>query len=358
MSGQGRRAAVVSGDASERETPVCSICVANFNGAQVLRECLASVFAQDCDFPYEVIVHDDASPDGSAEIARQEFPGARLMRSSSNVGFCVANNRMVDAARGEFILLLNNDASLFPDALSRLLSAARDAREPAILGLPQFDAESGALLDRGSLLDLFFNPCPNHDPARRDVHMVMGACLWLPKQLWQDLGGFPSWFESIGEDLHLCSLARLTGRPVRVLAASGYRHHVGHSFGGGKAVQGRLVTSQRRRALSERNKSFVMVVVTPAPLIAALLPLHLIILVMEGCLLALVQRRAALLTGIYLPCLSGLWRQRRELLRQRRHWQARRSIGVVAWMSGFRLWPYKLLMLCRHGVPEVISGPK
>ena len=66
--------------------PVCSVCIANYNGRNVLEACLDSVFQQDFPYPIEVIVHDDASTDGSADIVRDKFPNVKLMRSDSNVG--------------------------------------------------------------------------------------------------------------------------------------------------------------------------------------------------------------------------------------------------------------------------------
>lgn len=335
------------------DQPVCSICIANYNGAGVLRECLDSLAAQIGELSIEIIVHDDASSDESRDLIRREYPGVFLIESAGNVGFCVANNRMVERARGEYILLLNNDASLFPDALQALLLAARQMPVPGILGLAQHDAASGTLLDRGSHLDLFFNPYPALEAGRRDVQLIMGACLWLPRSLWLELGGFPEWFGSIGEDLFLCSLARLLGLPVQVIGESGYRHHVGHSFGGGKAVAGRLSTTVKRRALSERNKSFVLAIVTPGPLLALILPLHLLLLLLEGCTLSLLCRRLGLLRQIYLPCLPALWHRRREIAELRMYWQPRRAVSQLSWLQGFSFWPHKLHMLCRHGLPEV-----
>ena len=70
-------------------------------------------------------MHDDASRDESVEFIRQHYPIVVLIESQENVGFCVANNRMAGRVRGEFLLLLNNDAALWPDALATLLAAAR-----------------------------------------------------------------------------------------------------------------------------------------------------------------------------------------------------------------------------------------
>ncbi|MBS0556889.1 MAG: glycosyltransferase, partial [Proteobacteria bacterium] len=262
-------------------TPVCSVCIANFNGAAILTDCIDSVLAQQGDLAIEIIVHDDASSDDSVAFLRAHYPQVEILASETNVGFCIGNNRMVAQARGEYVLLLNNDAALYPDALMALLAAARE-RSAGILTLPQYDWESGALVDRGCLLDPFYNPVPNLDPARTDVAYAIGACLFLPRQLWNDLGGFPEWIGSIGEDAFLCCLARLRGLQVSAATASGYRHRQGASFGGNRINDGKLSTTYRRRALSERNKTAVMVVCTPTWLVWPLLVLHVILLTLEG----------------------------------------------------------------------------
>jgi GT2 family glycosyltransferase len=88
---------------------------------------------------------------------------------------------MAAEASGKYLLLLNNDAALYPDALKSLLAAASRLARPAILGLPQYDAVSGKLVDMGSFFDPFLNPIPNLQPTSKDVGMVIGACLWIPK---------------------------------------------------------------------------------------------------------------------------------------------------------------------------------
>ncbi|MCX7628552.1 MAG: glycosyltransferase [Methylophilaceae bacterium] len=339
--------------ASMTPVPCCSICIANYNGVGLLEACIGSVLAQGWWDRAEIIVHDDASTDGSVAFLRTRYPTVQVLESQENVGFCIANNRMARMARGEFLLFLNNDAMLLPGALDALLAAARQLKRPAILSLPQYDAESGRLLDRGCLLDPFLNPVPNHDSTRREVGMVMGACMWLPKALWDELGGFPEWFGSIGEDLYLCCIARLRGASVHVPPVSGYRHHVGYSFGGGQIRAGRLRTTFRRRGLSERNKSFALVVCYPLPALCVLLPLHLVFLVAEGGLLALLKRDSRYWRSIYGPCLAQLWRNRSLLLQTRAEVQAQRRVGLREFFSTFVIWPRKLTLLLRHGLPIV-----
>lgn len=334
--------------------PLVSVCIANYNGMTVIDDCILSVRAQ-TGFAgeVEILVHDDASSDGSVDHIRDRYPDARLIESRENVGFCVANNRMAAAARGEYLLLLNNDAALLPDALATLLAEARRLDRPAILGLPQYDAATGALLDFGSRLDPFFNPLPNRDPARNEVGMVMGACLWIDMALWNDVGGFPDWFDSIGEDLYLCCRARLAGHPVRVLGTSGYRHWVGRSFGGGKQTTMGLISTFRRRALSERNKTFAMILTCPAPWVWLLLPTHLLTLLLEGALLSLLKMDTDHMTRIYLPVFASLRRERRRLQTGRRAAMQGRRLAGSAFFSVFDPMPWKLRMLLRHGLPRL-----
>ena len=260
---------------------------------------------------------------------------------------------MAALARGEYLLLLNNDAALFPEALPTLHAEAARLNRPAILTLPQYDAESGQLLDIGSLLDPFLNPVPNLDPDRSEVGMVMGACLWIPKTLWEELGGFPEWFGSIGEDLYLCCLARLWGYPVRAVAKSGYHHHVGKSFGGGKLRNGRLTTRYQRRALSERNKTMVMLICAPITLAVVQWPLHFMLIYLEGFLISILKRDRKIWKDIYAPLLSSLWSHRNRLSDCRAKAQSGRKISTVAWLTPMDWVPWKMRLLFRHGLPRI-----
>lgn len=331
--------------------PDCSVCIANYNGESLLSDCIDSLLAQTGEGSIEVIVHDDASSDGSLALLRDKYPQVQVLASAENVGFCLSNNRMVAHARGEFVLLLNNDAELYPDAVAALLSAAR--KSPGIFTLPQYDWASGELVDRGCWLDVFYNPVPNHDPRRLQVAYGIGACLFMPRTLWNELGGFPEWIGSIAEDMYICCLARLRGFPVGVTAGSGYRHRQGFSFGGNRVAEGKLKTTFRRRALSERNKTAVMVICTPTPLVWPLLALHFVELSVEGAVLALLKRSPRIWREIYGPTLGYILRTPASLHTLRREAQRTRCVGLRDYLRGFVLMPRKLVLLRRYGVPSV-----
>lgn len=338
---------------SHPDSPVCSICIANYNGRGVIDSTLHSVLAQDCEFPIEVIIHDDASTDDSVDFIRKNYPEVKLITSEVNVGFCVSNNRMVENSNGKYVLLLNNDAELFPDSLRRLYERACQQDRPGIIGLPQYNFFSRILIDRGSVFDPFLNATPNLDKDQEEVGMVIGACLWIPKFLWDSLGGFPEWFHTLGEDMFLCCLARLGGYSVSIIRRSGFFHRVGNSLGGGKVIAKQLSTSKKRRILSERNKSFVMAICYPAPMFQLLFTLHIALLFLEGILISLVKKDYHLFSSIYFSCITSLWKERTRLLHHRKIVQLSRKISIRRFFSVFLPTPYKLSMLVKFGIPEI-----
>lgn len=331
--------------------PVCTVCIANYNGAELLAPCIESILSQDCGFAVEIIVHDDASGDGSVALLRSRYPQVDVIASEANVGFCVSNNRMVAKARGEFVLLLNNDAALAGDALRRLYEESHRRNRPCILTLPQHDWATGEVVDRGCLLDTFYNPAPNLDPARTEVAYVIGACLWTTRDLYQSLGGLPDWMESIGEDLYICCAARLQGVEVGVLPDSHYRHRQGASFGGNRADQGKLSTTYRRRFLSERNKTAALLCCTPTPGVWLLLAMHLVALLLEGLAVSIATGKPDAFSRIYLPAILATLSGLPALVERRRSLQQRRSIPVGSYLRAFTLAPRKLALLFRHGLP-------
>ena len=336
------------------DRPLCSVCIANFNGEPYLAQCIDSVLGQRA-FPggIEIIVHDDASTDGSIALIQARYPQVRLLPSAENVGFCVSNNRMVAHAQGTFILLLNNDAVLHSDALKTLFDAST-AYGDGVFGLPQYDAETGDLIDIGSLFDPFLNPIPNTNPERTDVGMIIGACLWLPKTLWERVGGFPEWFGSLAEDMFLCCVARLQGYPVKAVPRSGFDHWVGRSFGGGKVLESKkLSTSLKRRALSERNKTYVMITCYPSFWVWFVLLLHLAVLGIEGVVLSLVKHDKQLWRGIYWHCLQEVWVNKNSLLEARGRVQRLRKSTLRYFFAPFVVFPHKLRMLLKYGMPHV-----
>jgi GT2 family glycosyltransferase len=330
-----------------------SVCIANYNGGNYVLECITSVYAQQGTFSFEVIVHDDASTDDSARDISTSFPEVKLLSSETNVGFCISNNRMVEAARGRFILLLNNDATLRPRSLEAFFSRASAGYDLDIMGLPQHTLADGTLVDSGYLTDPFLNPIPIFLAGTHEAGVATGACLWIPRQVWDEVGGFPTWLESIAEDIFFCIAARLLGYKVVILEAPGFDHWIGRNLGGGKVVNKRLSTTVRRRALSERNKIYVMLMCYPLSLLAIILPIHAALLFFEATFLILTGSNAKKIKEIYGRLPRALWRHHAEIRELRQRLMRLRRAQWRTVFSQSRWLPHKLTLLLRHGKPEL-----
>lgn len=96
---------------SNKPYPYVSVIIVNYNGRGYLRDCLCSSFLQD-GVNSDIIVVDNASIDGSVEMVKKDFPGARLIMNRENLLYAAAVNQGILASESEFVICLNNDAIL------------------------------------------------------------------------------------------------------------------------------------------------------------------------------------------------------------------------------------------------------
>ncbi len=96
--------------------PLVSVVIPNWNGKEYLRDCIASLREQTHN-NLEIIVVDNASKDDSVEYLRKNFPETKVIKHSKNLGFGAANNTGIRAARGKYIMMLNNDTRLEPKCI-------------------------------------------------------------------------------------------------------------------------------------------------------------------------------------------------------------------------------------------------
>ena len=111
--------------------PAVSILIVSWNTREVLRDCLRTVYGQMKVVPFEVIVVDNASTDGSVEMVRQDFPQAILRANTTNRGFAAANNQGIGVAQGRYILLLNSDTLVLDGAIDKMVAFADEHPEAA-----------------------------------------------------------------------------------------------------------------------------------------------------------------------------------------------------------------------------------
>ena len=214
-----------------------SILIVSYNTREWLRACLDSVRRETTGVAYEVVVVDNASTDGSADTVRREHPEVRLIEAGGNLGFARGVNLAAAAAGGEYLLLLNPDTIVHDGAVQRLVAFARARPHHGVYGgrtlTPdgRLDPRSCwglptpySLLCFATGLSTAFSGSRVLDPESlgpwrrdsvREVGMVSGGLLLLPRTLWHRLGGFDPAFFMYGEDADLCLRARRLGcRPV------------------------------------------------------------------------------------------------------------------------------------------------
>lgn len=214
----------------------------------------------------ELLLIDDGSTDGTPawleRIAAHPPAGwlpLRILVNERNRGFAVSNNRAAALARGELLLLLNNDLVLLPGWLEPLLAAHRQLGPRAgLVGNIQLDAATGAVDHAGLELTLSAKPVhtrvlPPEAAAGEGVRIVpavTGACVVLSRALWAELGGFDEGYVNGGEDIDLGYRARAAGRVNAVALRSVVRHHVSSSPG----RKARDEQNSRRLALRWRKR--------------------------------------------------------------------------------------------------------
>ncbi|MBS1718491.1 MAG: glycosyltransferase family 2 protein [Armatimonadetes bacterium] len=114
-----------------------SVIIVSWNTCNLLRSCLQSLYQHPPETPLEVIVVDNASTDGSAEMVRAEFPQVHLIASDKNFGYARGNNLGFAVASGEWLLTLNPDTEVFEDTLNEAIHVLKNYPQAGALGARQ-----------------------------------------------------------------------------------------------------------------------------------------------------------------------------------------------------------------------------
>lgn len=114
-----------------------SILIVNWNTRDQLRACLRSIYYIPPDEEFEVIVVDNASTDGSAEMVKKEFPQVQLVQPGKNTGYAAGNNLAFERATGEWILTLNPDTEVLPHTLQGAMDKLKANPSCGALGIKQ-----------------------------------------------------------------------------------------------------------------------------------------------------------------------------------------------------------------------------
>lgn len=119
-----------SPDSQAVSSPDLTVCIVSWNSRDLLDQCLHSIFSNPCRSTLEVIIVDNNSDDGSAEMAAVSYPQAQLIRNTENRGFGSANNQAIPEGRGRYYLFLNPDTLVLEDTFDNMV-AFMDAHQDA-----------------------------------------------------------------------------------------------------------------------------------------------------------------------------------------------------------------------------------
>lgn len=255
-----------------RPAPVVSVLVISYNTQAMTLDCLASVLAETT-VPYELVVLDNASPDGSAAAIAAAFPDLRLIASDTNHGFAVGNNIAAREATGKYVLLLNPDTLVLDHAIDRIVAFAERTPEALIWGGRTLHGDRtlnpGSVFGRVTLWSLFcrasglavvlprsevFNPeeMGRWDRgAERAVDVVQGSFFLIRRDVWEALGGFDPAFVMYGEEQDLCLRATATmGARPRMTPEATIVHYHGASS---KRAEREIMTLKARVTMIRRH---------------------------------------------------------------------------------------------------------
>ena len=206
----------------QSKTPKVSILLILFNRSELTFACLRSIVECRSE-DVEVIIVDNASTDDTPKLL-ERVCGARIIRNPTNQHFLLAANQAAREAKGEHILLLNNDAQLLPNTVRSALHTLTSAPDIGAVG-GKIVLMDGSLQEAGSIIwnnGSCFGYGRGDDPLapeymfRRDVDYCSGAFLMTPRGVWEQLGGFDEAFKpAYYEEADYCM--RLWERGLRVV---------------------------------------------------------------------------------------------------------------------------------------------
>lgn len=247
-----------------------SVVVVNWNGRERLARCLPAVRRQTYR-PFEILVVDNGSADGSAQLVAAEFPDVRLLRSPRNLGFAGGTNLGIRAARGEYVATLNNDAEPEPAWLAEMVRAAESsprvgmvAAKMLLLRRPDVIDSAGFCLDRAGIAwDRRSGEADRGpEPLGGPVGPCAGAALYRRAML-EEVGLFDEDFFLYLEDVDLGWRARLAAWECAYAPAARVYHE--HSASAGE-------DSPWKRYHLGRNKLWAIAKNYPAPQLYVYLP--------------------------------------------------------------------------------------
>ncbi len=195
-----------------------SVIIPNYNGEHFLKECLEALKRQTFD-DMEVILVDNASTDDSIKLAKELYREIRVIELHDNTGFAYAVNRGIEAAKGEYVLLLNNDTIVFPNFVKNQYKMIKGKPDVFSCSALMIQNRNHELVDDAgdelSVLGWGFAPDRDKPVSGCGIpHEVFSSCAGAAiyrKSVFDEIGLFDESFFAYLEDMDVGYRARLAG---------------------------------------------------------------------------------------------------------------------------------------------------
>lgn len=225
-----------------KKYPLVSIIMANWNGGVIYENCLQSLSW--INYPnWELIVIDNGSSDGTTSLSldhRFDIKKTHLIKNKINVGFAPANNQGVEIAKGNYLLLLNNDTLVNPDFLNVMVDKMEREKDLGVMqpkirmmDTPGYLDNAGSFFTRiGFLHHWGFGKRDSREFDReREVFATKGACMLIKRSVLNATEGlFDDDFVSYFEETDFCWRVWLSGFRVLYYPRTEIRHKVGFTI--------------------------------------------------------------------------------------------------------------------------------
>jgi GT2 family glycosyltransferase len=298
--------------------PTLSVLIVAWNSREELARTLPAL-APELGEGGELIVVDNHSDDGTAEVVAGLAPAARIVRSTANLGFAAGCNAGAAQARGDLLVILNPDAAPRPGFGEAIRRPWLEQRGWAAWQALVADGDGATINSAGNPVHFtgivwaggHGRPIAEA-PSAGEVTALSGACLAIPRRVWEEVGGFPERFFLYHEDVDLSLRLRLAGGKLGIEPAAVVDHD--YEFG----------AREHKWRWLERNRWAFLIRAYPAGLLALLAP-------------ALILTELALIPASFaagwgrqkLAATGEVVRWLPRLLRERRQVQATRTVSAA-----------------------------
>ncbi|WYM03650.2 MAG: glycosyltransferase family 2 protein [Gloeotrichia echinulata CP02] len=244
-----------------------SIILVNYNGIDILPNCLNSIEKFIHTPNYEIIVVDNASTDGSPELVAEKYPHISLIRESENRGFGAGNNAGAKVAKGEFLFLLNTDTILTNNILPHLIELISTNSNIGVIGpkllFPDESFQISFSPEIGIKGEFKARKLHKHADNNnlhlieqdfqdiKEVDIVVGAAFFIRANLFNLLGGFDEKFFMYFEESDLCQRVRNQGYKILYTPHVSLIHIRGHSV---KKISNKMAVEYRRSQIYYYHK--------------------------------------------------------------------------------------------------------